>query len=597
MYSNFRVVVLIPGGRRAYMRALMPHLLAQPSIDEIRILVNTENATDIAYMEALKSEKTTLQYLPKGVSPSGNKTVNLIYRSAIEKDTVYIKIDDDIVWMEDGTFENLLSKRFKYRDAFFISPIVINNSHCTHILQRNRKIDFIERYVGAVAGGFAWKEGKVAVNLHNHLLSLIEKNKVSELHVEDQFVASTRFSINCICFFGEKMAALKGEIPDIWRFNNDDEEYLSVHAPGRLGTYNVVCGDAVVAHHSFYTQAIHVNRSDILSRYQALATKKSSSPPMRECLEPTGGSVSGVEDGKKSSVGKFRQLFSSKSTEERSSHYPLMLVSFPQQGTDFFCDELAKCEEIEYSREYFNPLCNPPREKDLRPWFGDERKELENNIFRRLTTAEYDKVVAETWSQDNFNTTKENYSPANIANHARYFHLASIFRHRSLTVPTTYPHLSHATYNSFLNNAPIFDGLKKLHRDFQKRKLDSSQREALGHLVNWYSIFKTFSEDINGKNQKFVPVIDYTDLLLMTGPELEKLFLDSLPISRKSAKELSKNIRARRFGGDKAKEWVRRRVSIYNSCDVEDFYQDTLSNYILAEDPDIVKNPYFSLLK
>ncbi|MBK0329332.1 hypothetical protein I5535_18820 [Rhodobacteraceae bacterium F11138] len=572
MFEGYRVVALVPGGRRAYLKALIPHLVRQTRLDEIRILINTKVDRDIAYMQSLESDLIKVTPLPDGIEPIGIRTVNHLYADAQDPDTIYIKIDDDVVYVHEDALEILLADRVADRKPFFTSPMVINNTICAHILQRHRKIDFIARYIPATAGGFMHSDVPPARRLHEFFLDKVEQGAVSDLHVPDQIVATVRFSINCICFFGADMAKFNGTIPVIWRSQAIDEEYLSVHAPATLQTYNKIVGRAFVVHHSFGPQTSGMNKTRILHAYQRIADPAA---PVRQPPALPGSVLLPQEEA----------------APDRTRH--TLVYSFPQQGTDFFCDQMKTLPGVEYSREFFNPLCSPMQD-GVAQIFGDERPKSSGNIFKRPSRRDYDKVLAATWKTTSFNTTKENYSPAALPLHAGHFHMFALFRHRSLTVPTTFPHLSHAVWDSFLKNKPLFAELRAMQKDLGQKSFSSQERELLAHMVHWYVSFRTIAESVNGRTQPALSVIDYSDLMILPRPDLAALLERATPFDAKRATRLAKGLIDARYPN--GAQWIKNRQQVYMSMDIEDFYQNVFGTYILQQDPEFAKNPYVTLL-
>lgn len=576
--KKYRVVVLVPGGRRAHLAALMPHLINNTIVDEVRILLNTKNKADLEYMQGLNTAgKVNLIPLPPGVEPNGNRTVNLIYGDAIDVDCVYLKIDDDVNWMEDHTIKRVVAAKVKSKATFLASPIVINNTVCTHILQRNRRIDFIERYVQVEPGGFTWEKSHVAKRLHWYLLERIRANSVEDLHVADQLVATTRLSINFICFLGKDMKELGGTIPEYWRGGHQsDEEYLTVHAPAVLKKANVVVGNALAAHHSFFPQTQEINRTLILENYQSIAQQKYSATIPRAVI-PESRSV----------------IFPA---DKRPPHESTMVVSFPQQGSDFVCDRLGAVPEFRYYREFFNPVVNTKDAESLKSCFGAEGDDYEEKIFQRPSGVEYSNVLIKTWDKHGYSLTKENFSPSAIELHSKTFSLVGLFRHRSLTVPTTYPHLSFATWNSFVKNTHQLPALKALKRELGDEVMDSNQKELAAHLAHWYSVFVAFEKMSRRADFGSTNVIDYTDVMSMSETELSSLFGSAFPISKSSAALIAASIVRDRFEGEDTSAWLNRRRRVYQSMDVEDWYQKLLQDCLLAADPSFRQSSYFQLL-
>lgn len=582
MKSSHKVIVLIPGGRRAYLMALMPFLFSNSIIDEIHILINTKNEKDIEFMMqlCLLDNRVKLIYLPSGVVPGGNKTVNYIYCDATDDNTIYIKIDDDIIFLEDNLIEEIAERKIKDKNAFLVSPIVINNVLCAHMLQKNRKLDWVQRYISANAGGFSHSEPQFAEKYHKFFIDIIRNTRVSNLHIHDQYFASVRFSINCIAFSGCDMRKLEGRIKNIWRLSDDDEEYLSVHAPSELNKYNVVCGNSIAVHHSFYTQTKEIDRTQTLFFYQNIASKKDERFAIPSETLNVGKSILGHDR-----------------LDIPDHCKPMMLVSFPQQGTDFFCDNLNKTTSIKYFREFFNPLCNKKHEENLKLYCGDERKDYYKNICLELQPEQYQNLIRMTWGTENYNFTKENYSPCNILNHASIFSIISLFRHRSLTIPTTFPHLSHATLKSFLENDSKYPAMMALKQEVLKMHLNSHQKEVIAHLVNWYILFKGFEEISTQKIQKNIPVLSYADLILLSEANLFQLLKSALPFNDDDMLLFAKSITEKRYGKDNPNVWICEKQNVYKSLCIEDFYQEILHNIILKKDQGFSDSIYYNFLE
>jgi hypothetical protein len=76
-----------------------------------------------------------------------------------------------------------------------------------------------------------------------------------------------RVSINCISWLGSTFAQFNGKV------GIDEEQWLSVDKPRTMepGSHNVIIGNAIVAHFSFYTQRAHLDATDILDEYAKIS--------------------------------------------------------------------------------------------------------------------------------------------------------------------------------------------------------------------------------------------------------------------------------------------------------------------------------------
>ena len=119
MYKDYKVVVNTAAGRRRYMKYLIPYVLSSSVVDRYDIWINTHNSADIEFFKRLAEqfEKINLVWQPDGVV-NGNKTINAFYKQCTEENTIYFKLDDDIVWMEEDLIEKMVKFRVDNPDLY-----------------------------------------------------------------------------------------------------------------------------------------------------------------------------------------------------------------------------------------------------------------------------------------------------------------------------------------------------------------------------------------------------------------------------------------------------------------------------------------------
>ena len=281
MFEGYRIVCVTPAGRRRYMKLLAPLVLSSSIVDRYDIWLNTEDAGDLAFFEEIRQlapDRVRLVAQPDG-KPAGMDAIHGFARTAQDADTIYIRLDDDIVWLEPGFFETLLRFRIDHPRFFLVMPLVINNAVCSHILWTCRKIK-TSRFVGAICmDKVGWREAGFAVALQRMLVELARRGETHRLHCGPREIALNRFSVNVICWFGRDMAAIGGEVAP------DEEEQLSNIIPARLGRTNCFCTDTVAAHFAFYIQREAVDRAGLLEEYAALLRERDELRPLLErCL-------------------------------------------------------------------------------------------------------------------------------------------------------------------------------------------------------------------------------------------------------------------------------------------------------------------------
>jgi hypothetical protein len=70
MFEGYRIVAVTPAGRRRYMKLLAPQVLASDLIDRYDLWLNTADAGDLAFMEALPGLDRRVRLVPQ---PDGEK--------------------------------------------------------------------------------------------------------------------------------------------------------------------------------------------------------------------------------------------------------------------------------------------------------------------------------------------------------------------------------------------------------------------------------------------------------------------------------------------------------------------------------------------
>lgn len=262
MYNRYKIVVNTAVGRRRYLKLLIPQIVSSDIVDRYDLWVNTLDKVDIAFFEALAKEfpKINLIWQPEGVI-NGIYSMAAFYPFCCEDKTIYIKMDDDIAWIDPNFFNEICDYRIKNPDYFLVSPLVINNGICNYILYDKGYIDF-KQYVTCQGYDIRFYNGYLAEQLHNWFLDnyLIPGN-YNKLYCGESRIAMQRFAINAVAWFGETFQKFGGKV------TGDDEEFLTVKYPVKE---NLLCSfdcNTIVSHFSFSVQRNHLDSTNILDRY------------------------------------------------------------------------------------------------------------------------------------------------------------------------------------------------------------------------------------------------------------------------------------------------------------------------------------------
>lgn len=269
MIEGRRVVVVTPAGRERYLRVLAAHVLSEESVDEWHLWQNTACETDVRFMAQLEAIYPRVRCVPPPVHkvPDGTKTIGQYFRTACDEGTVYVRLDDDICWLEPGFFPRLVRERLANPDPLMMYPLIINNSVCTFLLKMLRRLAVTVPITSQCMDGYSWGKGEFAEALHRWFLGVVRDGRLEMLRFPAVTTAMARVSINCIAWIGDSLRSTGGIVPE----GEDEEEYVSVILPFLLGRSNAISGAAIAAHFSFFAQRELLDKTSLLQEYAALA--------------------------------------------------------------------------------------------------------------------------------------------------------------------------------------------------------------------------------------------------------------------------------------------------------------------------------------
>lgn len=214
-----------------------------------------------------------LEYLT--VPHNGTQSICSFFKNCIDKNTVYVRFDDDIVMIDDvDSFKKFLKFRVDNPQYFMVYANILNNSVLAHLHNRFGTLNTDHGFAAHnCMDDTGWKDPKFAENIHRQVL---EKKDLSYFHFNKVWVLHDyeRVSINCISWLGEEFAQFDGVVGD------DEEQWLASDKPSQIKKPNVIYGEFTVVHYAFYTQREHIDKTDILSQYKKLSTSPSVQVPL-----------------------------------------------------------------------------------------------------------------------------------------------------------------------------------------------------------------------------------------------------------------------------------------------------------------------------
>lgn len=294
MYRNYKIVAVVPAGRRKHLEILMRYFEMNKGIlDGVQLWRNPTNCPDCYYIDSLKSDFVRIIPVPVDTVYCAKRVqlnTSVFYRYTTDVDTIYVRFDDDIVYIDDQFFKNIIDFRIDNPDYFLIFANIINNAYISWILLRDGLLPATKVFPAKpkpnVVDNLYWGEWIFARYIHRFLLDKIATGKQNELFFDrEELIKYRRFSISCFAFFGKdftnigdkvgiglKNYGVEGAEGNLYK---NEETWLSIDYPPTIERINCICGSALCSHYAFFSQRKHLDEnSNIFQRYSELCDQK-----------------------------------------------------------------------------------------------------------------------------------------------------------------------------------------------------------------------------------------------------------------------------------------------------------------------------------
>jgi hypothetical protein len=265
-----KLIIVTPAGREKYLRLLSHYVLKSPEVSEWHLWDNCRNEQDRAYLHALAASdpRCKLKQLPG--ADGGFGIIGSFFQFCDDADALYLRFDDDIVFIEEGFFPKFVERAKAERGgAIWFSPLVINNAICNFLIKHFAEVELTGPFSCQAMCPYSWASPAFPQAFHPAFVEAVKKGKVDAFRVPDRELKLSRYSINALGFFGADKVAL-GDVfmPPGYLA---EEEWLSAVLPAKIDRPGKIFGDLLVAHFSFYTQEHRLLQTDILEAYYRLA--------------------------------------------------------------------------------------------------------------------------------------------------------------------------------------------------------------------------------------------------------------------------------------------------------------------------------------
>ncbi|KAI1363538.1 hypothetical protein F5Y08DRAFT_329332 [Xylaria arbuscula] len=130
--DGFKVIAMVFFGRKRYVDILDCYLqknLASNGgyVDEVWFMVHTEKTEDISWLNALVRDIPDYKVVGQEGCQSNNGKYGCLWEHATEDNTIYIKMDDDIVYIHPDAIPQLVHTRLAVPHAYAVSAHLVNS--------------------------------------------------------------------------------------------------------------------------------------------------------------------------------------------------------------------------------------------------------------------------------------------------------------------------------------------------------------------------------------------------------------------------------------------------------------------------------------
>jgi hypothetical protein len=324
-------VVVTYAGRKKFLEILFEYILKyKHHFDEYHIYAQTDVKEDLDFINDFYNKNTDFVKVihkedyglrnPALVDPEKRELYshsydipnldlwNIAWKNCQDENTVYLRLDDDIVYVDETLFTDFLDFRIKNPQYPLIYPVIINNSTSNWILQKYMNIkyretthyydkwstakDHVKNYItnlGRIPDRITdvvpeflilcekgWGDILFCIDLHEKFLDKLENGEISDYRFskngESGFLLESNppMSINCISWLGKNMKEYTKKYGDIYQ----EEPWVSVYLPVLTNSPNFVYFGSVVSHFAFYRQIeMGLLSTNILERYKKISEK------------------------------------------------------------------------------------------------------------------------------------------------------------------------------------------------------------------------------------------------------------------------------------------------------------------------------------
>lgn len=286
-----KVVLVTVAGRRRFLELQKPYIRnLKGVVDEHHFWMNTKNEGDINYIKELCGSDPNYFKMIQGEgglfdesgTPKNSHVGEMIapfFQYCVDPDTVYIRIDDDVCFIETKAFAGYVQFRIDHPEYFLVYPIIVNN--CMDFRIYPPEHDFCQSKYDDEKH---WRPHGGQIGLHLHNVFFKHYPDLSGLKFEGVRGVGEMASVNCISWLGSEFAKFDGKValePDGYV---KEEDWLIRTRPNRIGKKSCFYGGCVVCHysyahqrapnHTYFGEGLDLDTTDVYERYKKLSKEQ-----------------------------------------------------------------------------------------------------------------------------------------------------------------------------------------------------------------------------------------------------------------------------------------------------------------------------------
>lgn len=260
MINNHKIIISIFAGRQDRMSITLEYLkylIESKTIDEIHIFDFTKNENDKLWLKFICANNNVYKYIDiyKNYAEAFNHYINY------PKNTVLIKIDDDIVYIDKYKFDKFIKFRIENPEYFIVFGNVVNNIGCSFLHKEANIINYDFKPENL------YHNGLEAEKLHLYFIDNI-KNFTNYFNDEINIIKlGERFGIGFMSMLGKDFCHFAdindGEL-------GGDEHILTVIKPQQLNRNSCIYLPLLASHLSYHTQDSKMDTKMIIEKYNNL---------------------------------------------------------------------------------------------------------------------------------------------------------------------------------------------------------------------------------------------------------------------------------------------------------------------------------------